>query len=287
MPKSLKRVIFIFSFIFKNNMRNPKIYISFLLGFSCMISPMMELLEFYEFGKQPFNFSEVFIMLQSGHGNIFMHTLAIVLMLAEAPFLNISSRYMLFRTTRLSWVIGSILYGFVSIFLYYLTIFIGTLLLFNQRLYLGNLWSDSFFELTKSNYYAPYAGILSYTNPLEACFYSFLFPVLYALAIFMIFYTLNLIKGKIWGIASVVLIQVIGYVMISDSLSNEGIPKFSLLANSILIYHKEINKNILFGFGHSYILFSVIIIACFILLNKYFHGYDVGGFTDELADVGG
>lgn len=247
--------------------KNPRIYMGLLLGAALVVIPTRNYVFFAVHLNEPMNILEPFVILGSLREHMTFILLGLLLILSDAPFVNQRTTYTIIRTSRKSWLIGSLMYIFISSAIYYLFILCISMLVASYNGFMANFWSDPMYTLsiqrpnsalTDYGVYFPYSDLIRNLSPLMAVLHTYLLSVAYGAILSAIMFSVNLYRGKILGNVAALGVHATGYILISEALFT--VPKFSLLANSLLGSHSfSGNVTTPFLLRFSYSLFATII----------------------------
>lgn len=143
-------------------------------------------------------------------------TIPLLLLYNNAPFIDQNALYMIARCKKSAWHMGQFLYIIVSAMIYYLFIFICTVLIALPYAELSLDWGASIYTLSSTsmtqntghNFLTISPFILSYFTPIQAVWFTFLMSFLMAVMIGLLIYICNIATQTkfIGGILSSVLI---------------------------------------------------------------------------------
>ena len=118
-------------------------------------------------------------------------------------------------------------------------------------------------SITDYGVFFPYPDLVRNLSPIWAFIHTYILSVIYAAILSSIMFSINLYKGKILGNVAALGVHAAGYILISEALF--VVPKFSLLANSLLGFHTFAGNNPSpFLLRSSYSLFGGIILGLFL-----------------------
>ena len=137
-------------------------------------------------------------------------TIPVVLMFCDAPFVDKNQIFIMMRTSRTSWLCGQILYIVLASGIYYLFIFVVSIL---STVFYGGFsfeWGSVLTALAYDSGIEFEAGVASvqvspivvdYFSPLLACYFTFLLSWLTAIFLGLLVFMFNLLTGtRLWGI---------------------------------------------------------------------------------------
>ena len=164
------------------------------------------------------------------------------------------------------------------------TIFIAGALFISENAFVANIWSLPLTVLVQNQapelaweYQVsfPYGHLLTLT-PAIACVLSYLLSVCYVFVMSLIIFWLNLRISKVLSYLAAVLVHVAGYILTIGFLT-DSYRKFSLLANSLLMYHNingsEVETAYL-ALPQSFLVYAAVAVMLFLLILHAIHSYD-------------
>lgn len=167
---------------------------------------------------------------------------------------------------------------------YYLVLFIAGALFISENAFVANIWSLPLTVLVQNQapelaweYQVsfPYGHLLTLT-PAIACVLSYLLSVCYVFVMSLIIFWLNLRISKVLSYLAAVLVHVAGYILTIGFLT-DSYRKFSLLANSLLMYHNingsEVETAYL-ALPQSFLVYAAVAVMLFLLILHAIHSYD-------------
>lgn len=146
--------------------------------------------------QYPFLYSQYHLKL--------IFTLPLLLMFCNAPFIDQNALFLIVRCKRKAWITGQILYIIVSSAVYYLFIFLCTVITALPSSELSMDWGKCLYTIAYSNAasqlgysFLSVAGyVIEYFTPIQAVWYTFLLSWLMAIFIGLLIYFLNTISSK-------------------------------------------------------------------------------------------
>lgn len=143
----------------------------------------------------------IFPFLYVGRYMRLVFTLPVVLMFCNAPFVDKNQTFVMMRTSRLKWLCGQILYIILAAAVYYLFIFLLSII---STIFIAEFspdWGRTFYVIANGGVATPEGGsrveipkiIVEYFTPLQACFFTFLLSWLGAVFLGTIIFFFNLV----------------------------------------------------------------------------------------------
>jgi len=263
----------------------PRIYIALFLGSVMQIISVMPLFDFSRHLGRPLSIFEGFIYFNCDTYIASAAFLGFILLVSDIPFSSQEETYILIRLSRREWISGKILYLFIASCIYYLIIaFVGIVFILENS-YFGNYWSEPIYNLVKDvgsslavkyNVYFPYSHILLGLTPAKALMASFFLSVSYGFIMSLIFFLFNLKFSRAFSYISAIMFHVIGYLLAALFTSYFYI-KFSLLGNSLLMYHNigsYYEDNLFTTLPQAFLLFFSLSVIVAFMIFKAIKQYD-------------
>lgn len=202
--------------------KNPRFYMSLLLGFllcwlltdktiaiSCTYLTNVQLLE-------------PFVWCYADDDSILFSALVMMLMFSAFPRLDTPASYLIFRTTRLNWLLGQIVTVFILTLGYSLMIFVSSMVMcIGCNVFVANNWSETATMLSFSPASFEVAltvmrKTVKLTTPYGCAIQIFLLLFQYVLLMSMIQLTFTVLKSRETGIIAALIINFAGYVLTPD-----------------------------------------------------------------------
>ena len=202
--------------------RNPRIYMSLLLGFLLcwlLTDKTMAISRTYLTNVQ---LLEPFVWCYADDESILFSALVMMLMLSALPRLDTPASYLIFRTTYLNWLLGQIATVFILTLGYTLMILVFSMVMcIGCNVFVTNNWSETATMLSFSP--ASFEVALSVmrktvklTTPYGCTIQIFLLLFQYVLLMAMLQLTFTMLKSRKAGIIAVLGINFAGYVLTPD-----------------------------------------------------------------------
>lgn len=199
--------------------KNPRFYLSLTLGFLLcwlLTDKTMQISRTYLTSVQ---LVEPFVWCYADGDSILYAALVLMLMLSAFPRMDTPASYLIFRTTRRSWLIGQIITTLIVTFGYCLMILLSSMLMcIGCNVYATNRWSETATMLS----FAP-AGFetaltvmrktVKLTTPWGCCAQIFGLMFQYVLLLSMLQLLFTVLKSKKTGILAAILLNFVGFVL--------------------------------------------------------------------------
>ena len=130
-----------------------------------------------------------------------VYTLPVVLMFCNAPFIDKNQTFIMMRTSRVKWLLGQVLYIIIASAVYYLFLFLLSVL---STVFIADFsldWGKTFYTLANGGVKLPEGVvkveiskiIVEYFTPIQACFFTFLLSWLAGIMLGMMIFFFNLV----------------------------------------------------------------------------------------------
>lgn len=288
--RKLKQVATVAGYNFRLWRKNPRIVITFALAFILCFLLSDKAVKFAEEYKTTMQIVEAFVWTFGDSNSILLVSLLLVLLFADMPFLGAGVPYYLSRINRSTWLLGQIVYICVATGIYMIFILISTSVICMGQSFTGNMWSETAAILGYSGAGEAVAlpalvKTLEMSTPYECMGTIFLLMLLYTLLMVSIMLVVNVRKGQFWGVASVFLFSLFGFLVNPQTfnafmkLSNEQMYIANLWAAWVsplqhATYHMHnFGYDLLPRMWTTYAIFAGLIFMCFIVallsMRKY------------------
>ncbi len=265
---SLRKSAYLCKGMVREAIGSPRVWCGYLIGFSGIMYGVFPFIKYTH--DTVINVLEPLVILLSERSFVTFLLMGYFLIVCNAPFIDSRSELTILRTNRSCWADSMILYICFQTIMYYLSIFVITVIMAVPQGYWGNMWSKITYMISNfgstsaaaEGVLVPQISFLKNWSVFEASFHSFMLLILYSLVMAIILFLGNLGVHKFVGSISAVILHFIGYLIISDSLFLKV--RYSLLANGILAYH---DSKDMFAPSFSYMLFILIIVVLYYVLH--------------------
>lgn len=202
--------------------KNPRFYMSLLLGFLLcwlLTDKTMAISRTYLTNVQ---LLEPFVWCYADDDSILFSALVMMLMFSAFPRLDTPASYLIFRTTRLNWLLGQIITVFILTLGYSLMILVSSMVMcIGCNVFVTNNWSETATMLSFSPASFEVAltvmrKTVKLTTPYGCAVQIFLLLFQYVLLMSMIQLTFTVLKSRKAGIIAALVINFAGYVLTPD-----------------------------------------------------------------------
>lgn len=261
---------------------NPRIFITFGLAFVLCFLLSSKAVDFAHEYKTTMQLVEPFVWTFGDANSILLSSLLLMLLFADMPFITPATPCYLVRTTRRAWLLGQVLYIVLATAVYLTFILVATSLLCMADSFIGNMWSETAAILGYSGAGQAVAlpavvKTLEMSTPYECMGTIYLLMLLYTLLMVFIMLVVNLKKGQFWGIASVFIFSLYGFLLnpqlfkqlfnLPDELmykANVAVGWLSPLNQATYSMH-NFGYDLLPRLWMTYLIFGGLIVLCFLL----------------------
>lgn len=241
----------------------------FMFMFTYFIKPMQELSRVFD---TPMNVLEPFCAVVNSRTFLPLVIMGYMVLISDFPKLGDSAVFLLFRSGRLPWLCGQIMFLFMSALTYILSILFSSMACVASNSFMLNAWS-----LVQRKYWLaddvikethPFAGIddsvLRQARPYEALAHGIVLVVLFAVVVGCVQLVFALRQKKVISVFINVSGIAAGLIMlIVDIKIKWAFP----ISNAVFAWHCHGMFNyVLFPIQYSYIYFVSLIAALIILL---------------------
>ena len=241
----------------------------FMFMFTYFIKPMQELSRVFD---TPMNVLEPFCAVVNSRTFLPLVIMGYMVLISDFPRLNDSAAFMLFRSGRLPWLCGQIMFLFMSSLTYILSILFSSMICVASNSFMLNAWSlvqRKFWIADDAVKQAhPFAGIdnsvLRQSRPYEALVHGIVLVVLFAVVVGCVQLVFALRQKKVISVFINVSGIAAGLIMLIVDIRLKWLFPIS---NCVFAWHYHSMFNyVLFPIQYSYIYFVSLIAALIILL---------------------
>lgn len=215
---------------------NQRIATTFILNFILCYLLTDKLIVFSIEHKTTLQLVESFIWTFGDSHSILLISLLLILLFSDVPFITSATPYFLIRGNRKIWILGQLVYIFLSTLVYLMFTLLSTCLLCMKFSFIKNSWSRTAAILAYSDegeeiLLPATVKILEMSRPYLAMVYIFLLMLLYTLVMTFIMLVLCLWRGQM-----IAIIGTLGFSAFGVLLNAENIQ--ALLHLPDVLYYK-------------------------------------------------
>lgn len=223
--------------MFRQEQRNVRVIMGYLLGFAVMGYWMSGFLRYVADTGEPVNILEAFCVVEQHYVNMLFLVLGWLLVVADAPFMKGNIYLLLYRCGRKRWNMGMFFYILMQAFLYTAAMAVFTIIISSFFGFAGNMWSSPVYSLArdvtnnigaKYNITFPWLVMMKVMSVPQAFAVTFLFLYLYLAFMGVLLYAAALLFSGIAGMVAVIGVHLTGYLRMMD-----GYTETSLLARAV------------------------------------------------------
>lgn len=269
---------------------NPRIIITFGLAFVLCFLLSSKAVNFAHEYKTTMQIVEPFVWTFGDANSILLSSLLLLMLFADMPFITPATPYYLTRTSRRAWLLGQVLYIVLATVIYLTFILVATSLLCMADSFIGNMWSETAAILGYSGAGEAVAlpalvKTLEMSYPYDCMATIYLLMLLYTLLMVFIMLVVNLKRGQFWGIASVFIFSLYGFLLnpqlfkqmfnLPDELmykANVAVGWLSPL-NQATYHMHNFGYDLLPRLWMTYLIFGGLIALCFFLCLREMKRY--------------
>ncbi len=233
----IKQVFYMTKTTVLEEQHNKRVIMGFLLGMALFGYWLNLFLQYALDTGEPVNVLEAFIVVEHHHKSILFLVIGWLLIISDAPFIKKNTYLSLYRSSRKKWDAAMLQYIMIQAFLYVSGIAAVSVVVSTWFGFWGNMWSSPVYNLAmdtgnylgvKYNISFPWANVMQAMTVQQAFMITFILLFLYLVLLGFLLYVCNLLLKEIYGILIVFGIQISGYI-----LQQEGITNLSLMAKAI------------------------------------------------------
>lgn len=205
----------------KSLLKNPKTYLCAIMAFLlCFLltDKVITLSREYRTNVQVF---EPFIWCFADSDSILFAALVLMLLLTELPRLDAPTAYLIFRTNRMSWLLGQMITIAIVSLGYVLFLLLSSMALCTGTTFLANRWSDtatllSFAPRTFEVALSIMRKTIKLTTPYSCTLHIGLLMLQYTLFMSALQLMLTVFRSKRVGVTAVLALNIVAYLLTPD-----------------------------------------------------------------------
>lgn len=226
--RRLSQIMTVTAYNFRNWHKSPRVFITFALAFILCFLLSDKAVRFADEMGTTMQLVEAFVWTFGDTNSILLASLLLMLLFADMPFLGAGVPYYLCRMRRSTWLQGQMLYIVLATLVYMVFILVATSLICMSNSFIGNMWSETaailgFSDAGKAVALPALVKTLEMSTPYPCMLTIFLLMLCYTLLMVSIMFVFTLKKGQFWGIASVLVFSIFGFLispMFFDTILN-------------------------------------------------------------------
>lgn len=248
---------------------SPRVMMGYLLGAVTILGHTRQYLDYA--AVMEIQLFEPFILFFMSVINVPLVMLGLFIVLSDAPFVTSRTVHSIYRVTRRKWCRGMEMYMVCQTSVYYIFLWLITIIPSVTNMYMGNVWSRSVFRMAKGDMSAYDYGltalpmeILAEYRPAAMFVHCFLLVVLYGVALAMLLVTLNLWMNRLIGSSLTLLIYFAGYAVVRSG-------RISFIPSEITWYR--------------YGVYMLVLVLLSVILHRVVQKADLVWMSAERNDV--
>lgn len=214
----MRQILAVIRFNFIGFFKNPKVILTFLLGFVLsylLSSRIMVVIEAY---GTPAQAVEPFLWTFGDATAVLLVSLLLLLLFSDLPKLTAATPYYLVRMTKWKWLLGQLCYVIGAVGIYTGFILLSTVLLCMKTSFIGNIWSETAAMLAYSKLGSDLGvpstvKVMESITPYECMAQVLLLLFLYAAVLSFAILAGNLIFGKNRGMLLGLFYSLYGFLL--------------------------------------------------------------------------
>lgn len=214
----MKQIRAVVRYNFMGFWRNPKVILTFLLGFVlCYLLSGRVMVVIDAYGT-PVQMMEPFLWTFGDSQSILLSSLLMLLLFSDLPMLSAATPYYLHRTTRKKWLAGQLVYVVCVSALYTGFMLLATSILCMKMSYPGDVWSETaamlgYSKLGEELCVPSTVKVMESVTPIQCMLQVLLLLFLYFLALSFLILAGNLCLGKRAGMILGLFFSLYGFLL--------------------------------------------------------------------------
>lgn len=205
----------------KSLLKNPRTYLCAIMGFLLCFLLTDKTIEISRQFVTDVQIFEPFDWCFADSDSILFATLVLLLLLTDLPRMDAPAAYMMFRTSRTSWLLGQVLTVLAVSVGYTLFLLMSSMVLCAGTTYFGNYWSETavLLSFAPDNFEVALKVIrktVKLTTPYECTLHICLLMAQYILLLSAIQIFATVCKNKRIGVTVVLVINLLAYLLTPD-----------------------------------------------------------------------
>lgn len=214
----MRQILAVVRYNFRGFWKNPKVILTFLLGFVLCYLLSTRVMVVIEAYHTPVQLAEPFLWTFGDANAILLSSVLLLLLFSDLPQISSVTPYYLYRTTKKHWLTGQMLYVTAATGLYVGFLFLATVLLCMRTSYVGNLWSETaamlgYSKLGEELSVPSTVKVMESFSPYECMAQVVVLLFLYSLCLSFLILVGNLLSGGNFGMAAGILFSLFGFLL--------------------------------------------------------------------------
>lgn len=209
---------------FRRWKKNPQILMAFCLGFIICFLLSDKVMEFAGNSDTMLQILEPFIWTFGDANSVLIISLCLLLLFGNMPNLNNEVPFQLVRISRITWMLGQILYLVMATFLYVAFILLSTVVLSSGNAFGINMWSQTaailgYSDIGSQLFVPSFVKVMELSYPYECTLHIFGLMIGYSLFMASLILFLNLWKKK-GGMIGGIIFSGIGFLLTPEVIAD-------------------------------------------------------------------
>lgn len=214
----MRQILAVVRYNFRDFFKNPKVILTFLLGFVlCFLlsTRVVEVIEQYQTSVQA---AEPFLWTFGDITAVLLSSLLMLLLFSDLPKLSPASPYCLIRITKKKWLAGQLIYVVCAAAMYTAFLLIATIILCISSSYAANVWSETaamlaYSEMGEKLSVPSTVKVMESIRPFGCMLQVITLQFFYILSLSFIILAGNLVSGKNGGMLLGLLYSGFGFLL--------------------------------------------------------------------------
>lgn len=212
------QILAVVRYNFRGFWKNPKVIMTFLLGFVLCYLLSTRVMTVIETYNTPVQLAEPFLWTFGDATSILLASLLLLLLFSDLPQMSQVTPYYLCRTTKKRWLMGQMVYVLCATALYTAFLFLVTVILCMKVSYTGDVWSDTaamlaYSKLGEEMSVPSTVKVMESMTPYGCMLQVLLLIFLYSLCLSFLILSGNLLFGGSCGMLFGLLYSLYGFLL--------------------------------------------------------------------------
>ena len=274
--RSTREVLRLFAYELRIQLASARVWLGYLIGIVLVLRQTAEYLAYAAHFGEPVNVLEGFLIAGNTSNTVMFLVLGWLLVISAAPFVDSSTRYLIYRTKKSLWNRAVVLYLAVQAFIYYGLLALASILFSAGKGFLANVWSRPLVrlagggDLLSYDVYFPFEEFIHEYPVYSSFFQTCLLLFGYAFLLGLFLYVFSLFSGQLTGVTAAFLFHFLGYETMAEGLGL--ITRYSLLARSVLVL--QVGSGADAQIFDTYVLYATLIFLMILLSDVFIKRMD-------------
>lgn len=270
--KTLRSALAVCRLSIMQYLEKSNVILGFAVGFIFSIAGTAGLKAYSQALQQNLSIFEPWIYLSSDSWNMMFIYLGGIFIIADAPFISGIQMNTIWRTSRVSWIMGQIVYVFATLLIYFTMLNLVVFIYYFDSINMSVAWSDAFSSL--SNEYAavafdrfkiayPFQIVMKSYSTVQGWILSLTLQISYCFLVDCVLFAGQLISRRNLGWIFAVVIHLIGYIYLQEPysfLTAWALPVRSMFGFSFIIREMPPISNTLCQFWLTIVALQILLL---------------------------